>query len=167
MERGKLRVSKNILVPMLTILVSAFILAIYSYTKGEKLYLLVILPLVILLLLFLISWSFKRVEWDEKRIEVRGLFSKKEMNWDEVSQVQFFRAGFKKVLYMSGKERFLLIPLIFSGQRALGEALKRRLGDTNLGKSLPAQDFGTPLVEWVILWIAALALVIILILRIS
>jgi len=162
----ELKVSKGILIPMFITLISASLLAFFSYSEGRTTHLIVILPLVGVLFIFFLNWTFKKVYWDEDGLKIKGLFSEKEIKWNEITQIQFFRAGFKKVLYLSSTDKFLLIPMIFSGQNELKEVIEERINDPEMEKLIPEEGFKTPVAEGAMFWIAAFILLIILILRI-
>jgi hypothetical protein len=157
-----LRVSSAMFLPLTIIVVVALLLSVLYGLKGEKLQMAIVMALVLPLLFILLGWWRRRLTWNDNSIEYRGFLSTKRIPWEKITEVRFFRAGMKKVLYIGSREDVLFIPLIFSHQDELAQALQK----LPLEESVSPSTLRLSWVETLILWTGALLLIIIFITKV-
>ena len=150
------------LIPLTTIVVVAFLLSVFYGLKGEKLQMAIVIALALPLLFILIGWWRRRLTWNDNFIEYRGFMGTKRIPWEKITEVRLFRAGMKKILYIGSREDALFIPLIFSHQDELLEALKK----LPLKGSTYPSTLRPSLVETLILWAGAILLTVTLITKV-
>jgi len=157
-----LRVSAAMLLPLTIIVVVALLLSALYGLKGEKLQMAIVMALALPLLFILMGWWRRRLTWDDNFIEYRGFLSTKRIPWEKITEVRFFRAGMKKVLYIGSREDVLFIPLIFSHQDELAQALQK----LPLKESTYPSTLRLSWVETLILWAGAILLTVTLITKV-
>jgi len=144
------------------IVVVALLLSVLYGLKGETLQMAIVMALVLPLLFILLGWWRRRLTWNDNSIEYRGFLSTKRIPWEKITEVRFFRAGMKKVLYIGSREDVLFIPLIFSHQDELAQALQK----LPLEEPVSPSTLRLSWVETLILWTGALLLIIIFITKV-
>ncbi len=146
-------------IPLTIIVVVALLLSGLYGLKGEKVQMAITIALALPLLFILLGWWRRKLTWDNDSIEYRGFLSTKRIPWEKITEVRFFRAGMKKVLYIGGREEVLFIPLIFSHQDELAQVLQK----LSLEEPISPSALRLSWVETLILWTGALLLIIIFI----
>lgn len=150
------------LLPLTIIVVVASLLSALYGLRGENLQMAIVTALTIPLLFILIVWWRRRLTWDDSAIEYRGFLGTKRIPWEKVTEVRFFKAGMKKVLYIGSREDVLFIPLIFSHQDELGQALQK----LPLEEPISPSALRLSWVETLILWVGAILLTFTLITKV-
>ncbi len=142
-------------------------LLITMLAKGDQGLAIVILCLLAPLSFILLSLVLRKVELDHQGITYKTIFRKRRISWEEVSDIRVFTAGLKKVLYLGSKEIIVLIPLVMDRREKFLDELKTHLS----GNELPQDSLDTLTgvrgfwAEPAFLWIAAVILLGILVLR--
>lgn len=171
MERSEgsleFRTSRSVVLPLGAIVVVSLALLLTVFAKGEKGFAAVVLCLLVPLALLFLSWLKRGVEVNDEGITYKTLLRKRRVKWGEVRDIRLFTAGLRRVLYLDGGDKVLLIPLSMERKGEFLDTLRLRLE----GMDLPKEGLDT--LAWgggfaaepLFLWVAAVVLAIILVLR--
>ena len=166
-EVVEFRTSKGVMIPLGTIVAVSLVLLVTVAMKGEKGFAVVVLCLLLPLALLFFSWFMRRLRLDEDGLLYRTLFRKRRVSWDQVKEMRIFTAGLRKVLYLDGGDKVLLIPLNIEDRDRFLKVMLQRLQGRGLPKeSMEGLEKGGGFeAEPVFLWLAAIVLLGLLVLR--
>ncbi len=161
------RTSRGVVLPLGAVILVSVGLLITVLAKGESGFAVVVLCLLVPLSLLLFSWLMRRITVDGEGLSYKTLLRKRRVRWDEVKEVRLFTAGLRKVLYIDGGDRVLLIPVAMERREEFLGAVRSQLEGREISREglETLSQGGGFWAEPLFLWLAALVLGVILLLR--